>query len=131
MSTTTTNPIRHAIHWFEIPVSDMARSQRFYEQLLGISLRVEDFGGSQLGVFPADGAQGVKGALMKVDRVAPHTDGVLLYLNACAALQPVLDRVVALGGQVLLPRTQLPPGMGCFAHIADVDGQRIGLHAQD
>jgi uncharacterized protein len=32
---------------------------------------------------------------------------------------------------VLLPRTDLPPGMGCFAHIADLDGHRIGLHAPD
>ncbi|MEY4764585.1 MAG: hypothetical protein RI907_1258 [Pseudomonadota bacterium] len=124
-------PIHHAIHWFEIPVSDMARSQRFYEQLLGVALRVEDFGGTQLAVFPAQAEQGVKGALMKVDRVAPHTDGPLLYLNAGDHLQTVLDRVASLGGRVLLPRTQLPPGMGCFAHIADIDGQRIGLHALD
>jgi len=37
--------------------------------------------------------------------------------------------VLALGGQVALPRQALPPGMGFFAHVLDLDGNRVGLHA--
>jgi predicted enzyme related to lactoylglutathione lyase len=125
------NPIQHAIHWFEIPVSDLARSTRFYEQLLGITLRPENVSGMALAVFPADPEHGVKGALMQVDHVPPHTDGVIVYLDAGRSLQAVLDRLPALGGRALTPRVQLPEGMGCFAHITDPDGQRIGLHALD
>lgn len=46
---------------------------------------------------------------------------------------PVQDlaRAVAAGGQVALPRQALPPGMGFFAHITDLDGNRVGLHALD
>jgi len=40
-----------------------------------------------------------------------------------------LTRAVAQGGSVALPRTALPPGMGFFAHITDLDGNRVGLHA--
>jgi predicted enzyme related to lactoylglutathione lyase len=40
-----------------------------------------------------------------------------------------LARVQAQGGSVVQPRTALPPGMGFFAHITDLDGNRVGLHA--
>lgn len=127
----STSTVSHAIHWFEIPVSDMARSVAFYETLLGVELRQEVVAGMELAVFPATEGQGVKGCLMLVEKVAPHTDGVLIYLNAAPSLAAVLARVPKLGGQVLTPRTVLPGGMGCFAHITDPDGQRIGLHALD
>jgi predicted enzyme related to lactoylglutathione lyase len=122
--------IHHAITWFEIPVSDLDRSAAFYERLLGITLRRENFGGSLLAVFPASD-NGAKGCLMKVDAAPATRDGVIVYLNAGPALNPVLERLAACGGQLLTPRVDLPPGMGCFAHIADPDGQRIGLHALD
>ncbi|MGE5453038.1 MAG: VOC family protein [Acidobacteriota bacterium] len=123
--------LQHAVHWFEIPVSDMDRSVAFYEHILGVSLRREVISGMTLAVFPASEDGGVKGCLMAVDKVAPHVDGVLLYLNAGASVNAVLDRVQAQGGRVLTPRVQLPDGMGCFAHFTDPDGQRIGIHAMD
>ena len=124
-----TQAIHHAIHWFEIPVSDMARSMAFYERLLDVQLRLETIGGNQLAVFPGDQGQGVKGCLIKVDHAPAHTDGVLIYLNAGPALNPVLGRLETCGGRLLTPRVELPDNMGCFAHFADPDGQRIGLHA--
>lgn len=124
-------PIDHAIHWFEIPVSDMARSVAFYERLLGVTLRPEVIAGMELAVFPATDPNAVKGCLMAVEKVSPHTDGVLIYLNAGKSLNAVLARLAACGGTLLTPRVVLPGGMGCFAHITDPDGQRIGLHALD
>jgi predicted enzyme related to lactoylglutathione lyase len=123
--------ISHAIHWFEIPVTDMARSIAFYEQLLGISLRRELFSGTDLAVFPADEGQGVKGALMGVEKVSTSADGPLLYLNAGKSIDATLGRLAAAGGKLLLGPVDLPEGMGRFAHITDPDGQRIGLHALD
>src|ERR1700757_2306393 len=40
-----------------------------------------------------------------------------------------LPRVPKAGGEVLLPRTALPDGMGYFAQIRDTEGNRVGLHA--
>lgn len=125
------NTLQHAIHWFEIPVSDMDRSVAFYERILGVTLRREVISGMSLAVFPASENGGVKGCLMEVEKVSPHTDGVLLYLNAGPSVNAVLDRVRAQGGSVLTPRVQLPDGMGCFAHFTDPDGQRIGVHGLD
>ena len=44
-------------------------------------------------------------------------------------LDTVLARVAGAGGRVTTPKVQLPEGMGCFAHITDSEGNRVGLHA--
>jgi uncharacterized protein len=55
--------------------------------------------------------------------------GTLVYLDASPSLDAALARAVAQGGSVAQARTALPPGMGFFAHITDLDGNRVGLHA--
>ena len=57
--------------------------------------------------------------------------GALIYLDASPSLDAALARAVASGGKIALPRQALPPGMGFFAHITDLDGNRVGLHAFD
>ena len=59
----------------------------------------------------------------------PSTDGTLIYLNAGPRLDDTLARVAAAGGRITTPKVQLPDGMGCFAHVSDTEGNRIGLHA--
>ncbi|MEO5881414.1 MAG: VOC family protein [Caldimonas sp.] len=117
------------IDWFEIPVKDMERAQRFYETLLATRLRRETIGDNSLAVFPyAD--TGVGGCLLAGAAVpAPSLDGTLVYLHAGASLDAVLERVGAAGGRVVTPKVQLPGDMGCFAHVADSEGNRVGLHA--
>jgi predicted enzyme related to lactoylglutathione lyase len=52
----------------------------------------------------------------------------LLYLNAGDTLYLVIQRALEGGAKLETPRTALPPGMGFFAHILDLDGNKIGLH---
>jgi uncharacterized protein len=121
----------NAISWFEIPTLQLDQAQAFYESVLGRPMRREAMGPSQGAVFAYDrAAAGVGGALM-MGPSAPTlaTGGTLVYLDASPALDATLARVVAAGGQVVLPRQALPPGMGFFAHITDLDGNRVGLHA--
>ena len=121
----------NAISWFEIPTLQLDRAQAFYESVLGRPMRRETMGPSQGAVFAYDrAAAGVGGALMMGPSApALATGGTLVYLDASPALDAALARVVAAGGQVVLPRQALPPGMGFFAHITDLDGNRVGLHA--
>ena len=121
---------RNALNWFEIPVSNLDRAQKFYETLLGTSIRRETMGpGSELGVFTYDEA-GVGGALMAgANAPRPSDSGTLVYLDAGSSLDAVLARVDAAGGRMTTPKVQLPGDMGCFAHIADTEGNRVGLHA--
>ena len=121
---------QHAIDWFEIPVRDMHRAQKFYEAVLSTSLRREAMGPHKtLAVFSyAD--SGIGGCLMAGEGVAdPSRDGTLIYLNAEPSLDAALARVEAAGGRITTPKVHLPGDMGCFAHVADTEGNRIGLHS--
>jgi uncharacterized protein len=123
--------MKNAISWFEIPTLQLDKAQAFYEAVLGCALRRESMGPSEGAVFPYDPAgDGVGGALM-CGPTAPiqGSGGTLVYLDASPSLDAALTRVAAAGGQVALPRQALPPGMGFYAHITDLDGNRVGLHA--
>lgn len=119
-----------AINWFEIPAADLARAARFYGAILGADLRYEEVDGYRLAVFPyAKDEGGISGCLIHGEGYRPADTGVTIYLNAAPRLQDVLDRVAPAGGRIVLGATQLPEGMGVFAHILDTEGNRVGLHA--
>ena len=119
---------RDAIHWFEIPVVDIDRAQRFYETLFAQPLRREQMGPQTLAIFGYDG--GIGGALLQsATAPAPSLDGNLVYLNAGPSLDRVLARAGELGAKVLLPRLELPGAIGFIAQIVDSEGNRIGLHS--
>lgn len=124
--------MKNAITWFEIPTTQLDRAQAFYEAVLGQTMRREAMGPSEGAVFAYDPeADGTGGALLMGPTAplpAPGA-GTLVYLDASPSLDAALDRVLAHGGQVALPRQALPPGLGFFAHIHDLDGNRVGLHA--
>lgn len=119
----------NAISWFEIPVRNIDRAQAFYETLLAKPLRREAMGPQTLAVFDSSAA-GVGGCLLAGETVpAPSASGSLVYLNAEPSLDAVLARVEAAGGRITTPKVQLPGELGCFAHVTDTEGNRIGLHA--
>lgn len=117
----------NAINWFEIPVRDIERAQSFYEKMLDKSLRRCGV----LAVIPYD-QPGVGGALMAGSEAPqPAAQGTLVYLNAEPSLDAAIERAVSAGGRVAMPRVELPDGMGCFAHVLDTEGNRVGLHAMN
>jgi predicted enzyme related to lactoylglutathione lyase len=123
--------MKKVIDWFEIPVSDVPCAQAFYEAVLQTTMQRESFAGPGMlmAVFAGEG-DATKGALM-----SGHPDlqvgacGVLVYLHAGASLDSALQRVEDAGGQVLMGKVALPEGLGFMAHMLDVDGNRVGLHA--
>lgn len=124
--------MKNAINWFEIATTDLDRAQTFYEAVLGGALmRREPMGPSEGAVFPYDPASdGVGGALMCGPTApAQGSGGTLVYLDASPSLDAALVRVTEAGGKIALPRQALPPGMGFYAHITDLDGNCVGLHA--
>ena len=125
------NTIKNAISWFEIGTSQLARATAFYEAVLARKMRLENMGPSEGAVFAYDqAADGTGGALMCGPTAPkPGAGGTLIYLDASPSLDAALERVTKAGGHIALPRQALPPGMGFFAHITDLDGNRMGLHA--
>lgn len=121
---------RPVIDWFEIPVRDLDRAQRFYEQVLATTLRREPAGpGTTLAVI-AHGDGPSAGCLMAGERTPePAPNGVLIYLNVEPSLDAAMERATAAGGRIATPKVVLPDGMGCFAHVLDTEGNCVGLHA--
>jgi predicted enzyme related to lactoylglutathione lyase len=120
----------NAIHWFEIPVVDIDRAQRFYETLFARSMRREQMGPQTLAIFAYDDGNGIGGALIRSDAAPkPGVDGPLIYLNAEPSLDRVLARAAELGAEVLLPKLELPRDIGFIAQIVDCEGNRVGLHS--
>lgn len=122
--------MQHAIHWFEIPVTDLPRATAFYSRVLGISaFRSEQAGQTTMALFPFDrSANGVGGALLCGGTSRPTPSGVVIYLNAGADIRGAVDRVVEAGGRVTRPVTDIgDPGF--IALIEDTEGNVVGLHA--
>lgn len=122
---------KNAISWFEIAATDLARAQRFYETIFGITMAPMDLPNIKMRMFPISDNMGVGGAV--VDSGGFHkpsaTDGVLVYLNANPDVQQVLDKVEAAGGSIIVPKTEISPDYGFMAVIMDTEGNRIGLHS--
>ncbi|MEY8875456.1 MAG: VOC family protein [Leptothrix sp. (in: b-proteobacteria)] len=131
-STTTPTAPATAIHWFEIPVSDLDRAQRAYETVLGRPLRREAMGPQvTLAVFEYAPESGCGGCLIAGGAgLQPGRSGTLVYLNAEPSLNAAVGRAESLGLRIEVPRVDLPGDMGAYAVIIDTEGNRVGLHAQ-
>ena len=123
----------NSITWFEIPVTDLDRAMCFYATVTGRQLQRMDFGvpGEEDAVFETSDEADLKGALLKSSRALPSAQGSVVYLNVGSGLDQCLARATQAGGSIAKGKTALPPGMGCFAHIIDTEGNRVGVHAID
>ncbi len=128
-------PTRNPVGWFEIYVSDMARSKAFYETVLNIEMQplpvpagIE--GGFEMLMFPSDmenRAPGSGGTLCRMDGFKPGAGGTLIYFS-CEDCGVEASRVAAAGGQVFREKFSIAP-YGFIALIMDTEGNMIGLHS--
>ena len=120
--------MKNTINWFEIPVKDFGRAQKFYSKILGISVREEKLADIQMGVFEND-SEGINGAIVKGQWYEPSDKGSLIYLNGGDDLNGVLSKVEPNGGKVVLPKTFINEKVGYFAMFMDCEGNRMALHS--
>lgn len=113
------------IHWFEIPAANFDRAVAFYQQVLQLQLKQEDFMADRIAVFPDS-----SGCIMTSPRLPAGGQGCRIYLDGGPDLAATLQRVVQAGGKVLLPITTLEDGNGDIALIEDCEGNSIGLHVE-
>jgi uncharacterized protein len=124
--------MKNAISWFEIPAIDLDRATKFYETIFGIRLLPLDTPNLKMRMFPIeDPMNGVGGALS----LAPGfyqpsaTDGPLVYFNGNPDVQLILDMIVAAGGRIVVPKTEISPEYGYMAVFIDSEGNRVALHS--
>ena len=119
----------NAVNWFEIPVVNFERAVAFYEKILATRLTLDSsFPGMRMAIFPCR-EPGVGGCLLAFEQARPHADGVRIYLNGGDDLAPVLDRVVAAGGQIVMAKTFLRQDIGYIGMFSDSEGNIVGLHS--
>lgn len=124
------------INWFEIPVSNFERAEKFYTALLGAPLKREpvELNGkavenSMMGVFPGDMSV-TGGAIVQSRFHTPGAIGSLVYLNGGDDLSPMLSRVEKAGGGVIMPKTKISEQIGYVAMFRDTEGNHVALHSR-
>ena len=121
------------VGWFEIPVADMTRAQKFYEQVFNIKIHIEQFGETTMGWFPFPKdpqARGAGGSLIhNPAHYNPANNGVLIYFSS-DEITMELKRIKEAGGSVLQEKTLIRDDIGYMALFLDSEGNRIALHSR-
>lgn len=114
-----------AIH-FEIPVWDLARAIRFYEQVFELELERASIDGNEMALFPLDeAAPGCSGALARGESYVPSLDGTRIYLRV-GDIERAMARALGAGAKVLYPVTRVSEQIR-VAEFQDCEGNRIAL----
>lgn len=119
------------VSWFEIPVTDMDRAQKFYETVFKVSIKVQDFGGVLYGWFPSSPApENCTGALIKQASYVPSkTEGTLVYFSSDDVANE-LEIIPKVGGTIVQGKTQISPETGYMAVFIDTEGNRVALFSR-
>jgi predicted enzyme related to lactoylglutathione lyase len=119
------------IGWFEIPVIEMNRAQKFYETVFNITIKVQDFGGVLYGWFPQTEVKGnATGALIQQKSYIPSTtDGALVYF-ASKNVANELEIISKAGGTIVQGKTHISPEIGYMAVFIDSEGNRVALQSK-
>jgi predicted enzyme related to lactoylglutathione lyase len=123
---------KNMVGWFEIPVSDMDRAIRFYENVLGLKLFRNKMGPLEMAWFPwTKEGTGATGSLVKHPGFyKPSGDGILIYFTAISGdLNNELARVELAGGKILIHKKLIALDVGYMAVFHDSEGNRIALHS--
>jgi hypothetical protein len=119
-----TNPIS----WFEIPVRDVGKARKFYENVFDTQLTLEDMDGFNMAFFPmTENAPGAAGMLIKGETYEPSHAGTIVYFGV-EDIEETLRRINANGGKTLLPKKSIGE-YGYIAHFEDTEGNRLALHS--
>lgn len=123
------NKTTNSLNWFEIPVTDIGRAKKFYETIFEIKMEDVTMEDAQMAFFPWEAGSGkATGSLAQSANHKPSMDGSVVYLNANPAMDNVLAKVEAAGGQVIVPKMSIGEN-GHIAYIMDTEGNKTGIHS--
>ncbi|TDQ15105.1 hypothetical protein DFQ04_2991 [Algoriphagus boseongensis] len=120
------------VGWFEIPVNDMDRAIKFYEQVFDCTLNKQVMGDFQMAWFPGDEtSQGATGSLVyhkQFYETSGHA-GALVYFSS-EDCEIELSKVKDAGGEVQIPKRMIAPDIGFMGVFLDSEGNRIAIHSR-
>ena len=116
-------------HWIEIPANDFARAAKFYSIIFDAAEPIEDVAGGDVNFGFLSGERGLGAVcVVKGPGYEPSESGTIVYISCGDDIAPILARVPAAGGQVLLEKSSIGDH-GFRAIIRDTEGNRVGLHS--
>jgi len=111
------------ICYLEIPAKTAEASAEFYSTIFGWKVRTRGDG-----ELAFDDTGGVSGTWVKEsDRTPDERTRTYIMVDA---ITDTLERILAAGGRVLTPRTEIGQNMGAFAAFADPVGNEFGLYEE-
>jgi uncharacterized protein len=120
------------VGWIEVPVVNMERAIRFYEDVFAFKMERHILGPLDMAWFPYNqkGMGAAASLVCHTEYYKPSQDGVLIYYSSQTGdLADELSRVEKAGGKVLMPKTQISPDIGFMALFVDSEGNRVALHS--
>ncbi|SEQ00438.1 VOC family protein [Neolewinella agarilytica] len=124
MTESTINPAM-ATRWIEIPVSDFDRGKQFYEQVFQTDIEVIELGDLRMGTFK-DSSVAI---CHHPQFYFPAKEGMIVYFKAAEDMEAMQNRVVAAGGEILIPWRVISPEQGSMALFLDSEGNRVGVRS--
>lgn len=119
-----TNPVVY----FEIPVNDLERAEKFYSAVFNFSFDKEVIDHYEMALFPFEEKNsGITGALAKGDVYKPSKNGVIIYFKT-ENIEVTLNQVIQHGGKILYPKKIDEKYDFAVAEFEDSEGNRIALH---
>ncbi len=112
----------HPIVHMDISAKDPAASAKFYADVFGWEIRHD----TNFDYYMFAGSGGPGGGWVKADGQQYKPGDLIPYIDT-DNIEASLQAVQAHGGQILLPKTEIP-GVGWFAFFADPSGNRLGLY---
>ncbi len=111
----------------ELGTTDLAASRRFYERIFGWRF-FDPPGMNRYVMFSTPGGQG-GGFDAGPQSSGPTAAGPILHIEV-TDIDATLAQIVALGGDVLVPKTRISDEHGHFALFLDNVGNRLGVWSQ-
>ncbi len=105
--------------WTELNTRDLAAERVFYRAVFGWEPLVADMGAMSYTEWKP-GDDSIAGMLEMPQEAPPETPAYWLTYLGIDNTDAKVERALELGGSVLLPPTDIPPGR--FAVLADIDG---------
>ena len=93
--------MKNPINWFEIPVNDLKRAQKFYEHVFQIEITLNEMDKLKMGWFPFDPeGSGATGTLIQAETYVPSYDGTMVYFSV-DEINDILPRIKEAGGKII------------------------------
>lgn len=120
--------MKNVINWFEIPATDFNRAISLYKPILGLDITETKMFGTKMGCIPADEKK-VPGAIVQEEDCKPSSGRAIAYLNGRNNLQIMLNKAEGNNGKIIVPKTQINPGMGYFGMFIDTEANKMAVHS--